>query len=56
MMGDNRDNCADSRDPTSGVGFVPAENLVGKARVHLLLDRWLCALVGGLEVALHHPL
>jgi signal peptidase I len=31
MMGDNRDNSADSRDPTSGVGYVPAENLVGRA-------------------------
>jgi signal peptidase I len=31
MMGDNRDDSADSRDPASGVGFVPAENLVGKA-------------------------
>ena len=31
MMGDNRDNSADSRDPTSGVGSVPAENLVGHA-------------------------
>lgn len=31
MMGDNRDDSADSRDATSGVGFVPAENLVGKA-------------------------
>ncbi len=31
MMGDNRDNSADSRDPGSGVGFVPAENLVGRA-------------------------
>jgi signal peptidase I len=31
MMGDNRDDSADSRDPTSGVGFVPAENLVGRA-------------------------
>jgi len=31
MMGDNRDNSADSRDPTSGVGQVPAENLVGRA-------------------------
>lgn len=31
MMGDNRDDSADSRDPTSGVGFVPAENLIGRA-------------------------
>lgn len=34
-MGDNRDNSADSRIPTSpaGVGFVPAENLIGRAEV-----------------------
>jgi signal peptidase I len=31
MMGDNRDNSSDSRDPNGGVGFVPAENLVGRA-------------------------
>jgi len=31
MMGDNRDNSADSRIRDSGVGFVPAENLVGRA-------------------------
>jgi signal peptidase I len=31
MMGDNRDNSADSRDPDSGVGFVPAVNIVGRA-------------------------
>jgi signal peptidase I len=31
MMGDNRDNSADSRDPSSGVGYVPAENFVGRA-------------------------
>jgi signal peptidase I len=35
MMGDNRDNSQDSRIPISqgGVGFVPAENLVGRADV-----------------------
>ena len=36
MMGDNRDNSADSRDPGGGVGYVPAENLEGKARIILL--------------------
>ncbi|HTK34097.1 MAG TPA: signal peptidase I [Caulobacteraceae bacterium] len=36
MMGDNRDNSVDSRyPPETGVGFVPAENLVGKAEVIL---------------------
>ena len=35
MMGDNRDNSSDSRiaPELNGVGFVPAENLVGKAQV-----------------------
>jgi len=33
-MGDNRDNSLDSRaEPAIGVGFVPAENLVGRADV-----------------------
>ena len=29
MMGDNRDNSTDSR--VSGVGYVPFENLIGRA-------------------------
>ena len=32
-MGDNRDNSADSRVPNSGVGFIPEENLVGRAEI-----------------------
>jgi signal peptidase I len=35
MMGDNRDNSTDSR-VESEVGFVPAENLVGRARFVLV--------------------
>jgi len=31
MMGDNRDNSSDSRDPRGDVGYVPVENLVGRA-------------------------
>ena len=37
MMGDNRDNSLDSRVPPDagqgGVGFVPFENLIGRAEV-----------------------
>jgi signal peptidase I len=39
FMGDNRDNSLDSRWPADvGVGFVPAENLVGKAQ--FVLASW----------------
>jgi signal peptidase I len=39
MMGDNRDNSSDSRWPRqAGVGFVPAENLVGRAEI--ILAAW----------------
>jgi signal peptidase I len=31
MMGDNRDNSQDSRTPE--VGYVPFENLIGKAQI-----------------------
>jgi len=38
MMGDNRDHSSDSRVPVrrGGAGFVPAENLMGKAEIVLL--------------------
>ncbi len=40
MMGDNRDNSLDSRVPEAegGVGFVPAENVIGRADV--VLGSW----------------
>ena len=37
MMGDNRDNSGDSRSHVpKGAGYVPAENLIGKAEFVLL--------------------
>ena len=33
MMGDNRDNSEDSRFPSGPVGYVPAENFVGRAEI-----------------------
>ncbi|MEZ5893945.1 MAG: signal peptidase I [Parvularculaceae bacterium] len=35
VMGDNRDNSLDSRFPAPGVGFLPLENLIGRADVML---------------------
>jgi len=36
-MGDNRDDSLDSRfSPEVGTGFVPAENLIGRAELILL--------------------
>ena len=33
MMGDNRDNSSDSRVVGGVVGYVPAENLIGRAEI-----------------------
>jgi signal peptidase I len=33
MMGDNRDNSSDSRIPHGVVGYVPYENIIGKAQI-----------------------
>jgi signal peptidase I len=41
MMGDNRDNSNDSRVPGSGVGFVPAANIIGRAE--FILSSWTCS-------------
>jgi signal peptidase I len=30
VLNDNRDNAADSRDPQSGIGMVPAANMIGR--------------------------
>ncbi len=51
MMGDNRDNSLDSRVPASagGVGFVPAENLVGRAELVLFSINPLAAWSEALE-------
>ncbi len=48
MMGDNRDNSDDSR---RDVGYVPAEDLEGKADSSFLLHRWQRAFLGILEMA-----
>ena len=50
MMGDNRDNSTDSR-VLSAVGYVPYENLIGRAQTHLLLDPRRRARLGGVALA-----
>ena len=36
FVGDNRDNSLDSRAPIGGIGFVPRQNLIGRAEMILL--------------------
>ena len=60
MMGDNRDNSTDSR-VLSQVGYVPFENIVGRAQIIFFsiargrarLDGVALAMVGALESAVH---
>lgn len=40
VMGDNRDNSSDSRFMDSGVGFLPIENLVGRAEILFFSIDW----------------
>ena len=54
-MGDNRDNSADSRF-MDGVGFVPVENLVGRAEILFFSIDARRSLVGILVVAVRDPL
>ncbi len=49
MMGDNRDNSADSRY-LSGLGFVPVEHLIGRAEM-IFASTHSCQLEDGLECA-----
>ena len=52
MMGDNRDNSADSR---VDVGYVPFENFVGKAQIIFFSTNGEARDLGSLEVAFRNP-
>ena len=58
MMGDNRDNSTDSRVPPDegGVGYVPAEDLVGRAELIFFSVKKGEASLGLLGVALDRAL
>ena len=57
MMGDNRDNSTDSRVPgPGGVGYVPFENLVGRAEIIFFSVEDGSNGLGDLEVAVDGPL
>jgi hypothetical protein len=55
MMGDNRDNSTDSRF-LGQVGYVPYENLVGRATIIFFSHRPDTILLRSVEVARRHPL
>jgi signal peptidase I len=48
VMGDNRDNSADSRFP--GLGYLPVENLIGRSRA-ILYSTYRCRETAGLTCA-----
>ena len=55
MMGDNRDNSTDSR-VLSQVGYVPFQNLVGRAQLIFFSRRRRRARLAGLALAMDRPL
>lgn len=50
VMGDNRDNSVDSRDMVNGVGFLPVENLLGRAE-RVFYSTYRCKNEAGLRCA-----
>ena len=53
VMGDNRDNSRDSRELETGVGYLPIENVVGRAE-RVLFSTYRCKKVDGLRCAKRH--